>query len=76
MTTEKRVNPYDLMRRGGSWLAQARDYLQRRAMGGDSLTWGSEQEVRGLTVRDIETMASEIAAIAINDDRKYCRDTK
>lgn len=70
------VNPYDLMRAGGRWLATAREYLQRRAMRGEDLTWGSDEEVRGLTVRDIELMAAEIATSAINDDRKYRHDVR
>lgn len=74
--TADRVTPFELQKAGGSWLGQARSFLQRRAIHGDHLIWGSAAEVKGLCVLDIEEMAAEIAAAAINDDRKYRRDTK
>jgi hypothetical protein len=55
---------------GGNWLGTARDYLQRRAIGGDRLIWGSFEEVRGLTVKDIEDMALSIAAAALAEYEK------
>lgn len=61
--------PSFLVRQGGHWLGSARNFLQRKAFDGDRLTWGSQREVRGLTVSDIEEMASEIASAAINQDR-------
>lgn len=74
--TSKTVSPFELQKAGGSWLAAARSMLQRRAIHGDRLTWGSADEVKGLCVLDIEEMAAQIAAAAINDDRKYRRDTE
>lgn len=68
-TAFPRVSPSSLMRHGGNWLAMARNYLQRKAHDGERLTWDSQAEVRGLTVSDIEEMASEIASAAINEDR-------
>ena len=74
--TTDRVTPFELKRSGGAHLGAARSFLQRRVIGGDRLTWGSGEEVKGLCVLDIEEMAAEIAAAAINDDRKYRRDVK
>ena len=75
-TTDGRVDALELYRKGGDWLGRARSYLQRKAKGGEYLTWGSDEPVEWLTVRDIELMAAEIAAAAINDDRKYRRDVR
>lgn len=71
-----RVFSHDLMKEGGKWLAQARDFLQRRVPGGEDLIWGSEEPVR-ITVRQIEEMAAEVAARAINehlDDQKELKE--
>lgn len=64
-----RVYGYDLHKQGGNHLAAAREYLQCNIRGGDSCTWGSNQ-ILHMTVAQIEEMASEIAAAAINEDRK------
>jgi hypothetical protein len=50
---------------GGPWLGEARNLLQCRAMRGEYLTWGSQDLVTGLTVRDIEDMAIKVAAAAL-----------
>lgn len=63
----KGISALALAARGGEWLGAARNYLQWNAMNGDNLTWNSDDEVRGLTVRKIEEMASQIAAAAINN---------
>jgi hypothetical protein len=57
------------LRSGGDYLGVARSFLQRRAIGGDRITWGTSDLVTGLTARDIEDMALEIAAAAILQDR-------
>ena len=72
------VNMFELMRKGGKWLASARNVLQCKARNGDRLIWGSHDLVVGLTVRDIEEMAACVAASAINEymedvEREYKR---
>lgn len=51
-----------LMKTGGSWLGAARSCLQWHAHNGSNLQWGSQEAVRGLTVRDIEYLAACAAA--------------
>jgi hypothetical protein len=70
------VQAHDLlMNKGGSWLGTARHWIQTNAYNGDSVTWGSEDELRRgpLTVRDVEYLASIVAAAAINEERNGCR---
>lgn len=57
-------------RHGGEWLGAARTVLQCRAIQGEYLTWGSNDSVIGLTVRDIEDMAVKIAAAALAEYEK------
>ena len=57
---------FDVMKEGGNWLGATREYLQCHAVQGSDLIWGSEMQVRGLTVREIE----ELAADAVAADRK------
>jgi hypothetical protein len=64
-----RILAHQLGKKGGAWLGAARSYLQWHVPGGDQVTWGSEQSVH-ITIRQIEQMASEIAAAAINEDRQ------
>lgn len=58
---------FDVMRKGGNWLGTAREFLQTHAIRGDSLTWGSYEEVRGLTVRDVEEMVADAVAADRNE---------
>jgi hypothetical protein len=62
--TPKRLN-------GGSHLAVVRDWMQRRAMGGEDLVWGSQDNVEliGETVSTMEQLAERIAVAAISDYR-------
>lgn len=56
---------------GGQHLAVIRDWMQRRAMGGENLVWGSQDNVEliGETVASIESLAERIAVAAISDYR-------
>lgn len=58
---------------GGTWLAAARDYVQRHCIGGDTVIWGS-QTMMSLTMREIEEMALMIAVSAIKTERSKRRD--
>lgn len=53
---------FEVMEKGGKWLGAAREYLQTHALFGDSLEWGSNNVVKGLTVRDIEQLAADAVA--------------
>lgn len=67
------VNFVQLLReKGGDWLGRAREWIQCKAMNGEQVTWGSQDylKLKPLTVQDIELLASEIAAAAINEHNK------
>lgn len=64
-----RVHAHDLQKQGGTHLAACREFVQRKAMNGERVIWGSVEPVT-LTMRDIEEMASEIAAASLNEERK------
>lgn len=66
---QPRVHAHDLQKKGGSHLAACREFVQRKAMNGERVIWGSIEPVT-LAMRDIEEMASEIAAAALNEERK------
>jgi hypothetical protein len=61
-----KITAYTLSQKGGKWLGVARSYLQCKAMWGDRLIWGSQDSVT-LTVKQIEELASEVAAAAFNE---------
>ena len=65
--TNSMVMAHNLMKTGGAWLGAARSFLQRKAINGERLTWGSNAPVIGLTVQDIEQMAAFVAEAAINE---------
>lgn len=52
--------------KGGAWLGAAREQIKRKAVNGDSCTWGSDEDLRGLTVREVE----ELAWKAVQADRR------
>ena len=58
-----------LARQGGAWIGAARRWIQSRFMNGDSVIWGSHDLLKGapVTVADIEEVAAEAAAAAINE---------
>lgn len=58
-----------LLREGGTWLGAARSWIQRHALNGDSVVWGSDSflKLRPITVSDVEMLAAEIAASTINE---------
>ena len=68
------VNPMMtlLREKGGEWLGSARTWMQRKAMNGDTVTWGSEDylKLKPLTVVEIESFAATIAAAALREQAK------
>lgn len=67
------VSTQDLRNSGGEHVGYAREWMQRKAMNGSDVTWGSHPhlEFRGgpPTVHDIEELAVACGAAAINDYR-------
>jgi hypothetical protein len=66
------VYAFQLARKGGAWLGAARSWMQRRFRNGESVTWGSNDLLTGapVTVADIEEVAAEAAAAALNERNK------
>jgi len=67
-----KVTPADPVLRngGGEWLGAVREFIQCKAINGETVTWGSQDRVdfRGsLTVQELEHLASRIAANAVNE---------
>ena len=59
---------FELRKRGGKWLGAARSWLQWHTRNGEHVTWGSMDLVEhSFTVRDVEELASEVAAAAIRE---------
>jgi len=57
-----------LMKKGGSWLGTIRNWIQCKFNNGEHVTWGSKDYLTGsFTVRELEDLASRIAAAAINE---------
>ena len=54
---------------GGNWLGTAREWIQCKFKNGSDVTWGSQDMLKGrsLVVQDIELLAANIAASAINE---------
>lgn len=68
MNGRDRMQLAEALRRrgGGEWLGVVRSFIQQRAIGGDVVTWGSDDLVRvRLTVRDFEDLAQRIAAATL-----------
>lgn len=61
-----KVQPFELAKKGGEWLAAVRKYLQSHIKGGDTVCWGSST-ILSITAKQVEEMASYIAAAAINE---------
>ena len=53
---------------GGVWLAAARTWLQWHKHNGDTVTWGSHDELKpAMTVVDVECVAKAVAEAVIKD---------
>lgn len=62
----ERVTAGELLRLGGEWLGAARSWIQRKARNGEHVTWGSDDTLEAtFSVRDIEELAADAAAIAM-----------
>lgn len=62
----ERPTAAELLRQGGEWLGAARSWLQWHTRNGDQVTWGSGDLIEPqLSVRQIEDLASEVAAAAM-----------
>jgi hypothetical protein len=64
-----RIWAHELLKKGGSWLGEARSYLQWNVPNGDRVIWGSQEPVH-ITVKQIEELAAHVAEDAITQDRK------
>lgn len=69
------ITAEEMSKVGGPWLERVRGFMQVRFMNGDSVAWGSRDvlmENGPLTVCDLENLAAQIAADAINhwEDRQ------
>ena len=50
---------------GGKWLGAARSWVQHHCLNGDTVTWGSNTELRPpLTIRHVEELAADVADAA------------
>ena len=58
---------YEVLRKGSKWLAAAREYLLTHAYNADHLQWNSDDEVKGLTVSDIEQLVADAIAVDRNE---------
>lgn len=71
--SEVKITPFDPTLNGtggGRWLGCAREWMQRKFINGEHVTWGSYDRLKAkgeLTVNDIEHLASLIAAEAVRD---------
>ena len=68
--------PTLLNERGGAWLGVMHSFIQRKAMNGEQVIWGSNDllALRDQTVLDLETLAANIAAATLIDVRKDYED--
>ena len=61
------VQPSELLRKGGAWLAACREWIQWNLPEGDTVTWGSTDKIRGgISVRQLEELAAHVAADVMN----------
>lgn len=63
-------NPLRCRQTGGEHYGAVRNWIQCKAVNGESVTWGSQDEVRlqhRLTVSLLEDLACTIASAAINE---------
>jgi hypothetical protein len=59
----------ELRKRGGHWIAAARSWIQRTFMNGDTVTWGSDEVLRGdISPRKIEELAEVVVLAYANRD--------
>ena len=65
------VEKQELKRQGGHWLHAVRTWMQWNCLNGSKVTWGSDEVLRTryghVTVAQIEDLAAEVAAVAINE---------
>lgn len=62
----ERYSPSDLLRKGGEWLGAARSWIQRKAVNGERVTWGSNDVLEmSVTVSQIEDLAADVASMAM-----------
>ena len=54
-----------IINEGGPWLSEMRNYLLNNVNNADTLGWGSNAEIKGLTVKMLE----ELVAKSIATDR-------
>lgn len=67
----RKIVPCNL--KGGKWLGAAREWIQWNVVGGDSVTWGSNEILRtDFTPKMIEDLAAHVAAAAVNEERESC----
>lgn len=66
----ERISAHALMERGGEWLGVARNWIKWNCRNGERVTWGSTDALeRSFTVADVEQLASQVAAAAMNEWR-------
>jgi len=65
------ADPFYLQKKGGSWLSEVRSYIQNNFINGSDVTWGSNEVLNpSITVKQLEEMASFIAAETYKDARR------
>jgi len=68
---DNEVRGYELLRKGGKWLAAARSWLQWHRRNGSTIIWGSDEVLLPhFNARDVQELAADVAAAAINAERK------
>ncbi len=64
------VTSFDLLKKGGAWLGAARAWVQWSFRNGSDVTWGSNDQLGTVSVKQIEEVAGQAVAAYINEDAK------
>lgn len=58
----------DFMKSGGAHIGAVHSWIQWNCVGGDSVTWGSDEVLRkDFTVKDLENLAKKIALATLKE---------
>jgi hypothetical protein len=62
-----KVQPEELARQGGDWLAECREWIQHNVPNGDGVTWGNTTAIpSGISVAQLEDLSAHVAARVMN----------
>jgi hypothetical protein len=68
------ISHYEVLKKGGNWIGSVRRWVQSKKRNGETITWGSNEEIKpAMTMLEVETIGAIAVAAYMNEELRLSR---